>query len=109
MSTPEPVPVSVTAWGELRGERKLPGALRVLVAGQSAGGAERAADHERWRAYWHTAAFRDRCTDHASADEAVAAVLRSGWARKLGARKASRVQWSGRARRTANRREARTA
>jgi hypothetical protein len=42
MSTANAAPVSVTAWGELRGERKLPGApLRVLVADQSAGGIER--------------------------------------------------------------------
>ena len=37
-----PEPVSVTAWGELPAERKLRRCLRVLVAGQAAGGAERA-------------------------------------------------------------------
>ena len=103
---PSPIgePVSVTAWGELRGERKLPGVLRVLVAGQSAGGAERAG--ESWRACWYTAASRSRVTEHATADEAVAAVIASGWARKLGARASSRVQWSERACRTASRRAA---
>jgi len=39
-------PARVTCWGELRGERPMPGVLRVLVAGQSAGGIERAgAEH----------------------------------------------------------------
>ena len=94
-----PAPVRVTAWGELRAERNLPGALRVLVGGQSAGGAERAGD--AWRACWHTAAYRDRCTEHATAEEAVRAVIRSGWARHLGARASSAVSWSARARRRA--------
>ena len=35
MSAPEPVRVS--CWGELRGEKKIPGLLRVLVGGQHAG------------------------------------------------------------------------
>jgi hypothetical protein len=44
-------PVSVTAWAELapRGA-KLPGCLRVLVDGQSAGGCERKGG--LWVAYW---------------------------------------------------------
>ena len=33
-----PAPVQVSVWGELRGEQKLPGVLRVLVGGQHAGG-----------------------------------------------------------------------
>jgi len=32
-----PEPVSVTVWGELRAEKRIPGALRVLVGGQHAG------------------------------------------------------------------------
>jgi hypothetical protein len=95
-----PEPVSVSCWGELRGDRKLPGALRVLVAGQAAGGVERSADG-RWLACWYTAAFRDRCTDHATAEDAVSAVIASGWARKLGAQARSCVYWSDRARRLA--------
>lgn len=91
--------VSVSAWGELRGERKLPGCVRVLVDGQSAGGAERVG--QSWRACWMTAQMRDRITEHATAEEAVAAVVRSGWARRLGARKASRITWTARARRMA--------
>jgi hypothetical protein len=31
-----PARVTVTAWGELRYEKNLPGALRVMVAGQAA-------------------------------------------------------------------------
>jgi hypothetical protein len=90
-----PALASVTAWGELRGDRNLPGALRVLVAGQAAGGAERVG--EAWRASWHSAAYKDRCTEHATADEAVRAVVRSGWARHLGARAGSAVYWSDKA------------
>jgi hypothetical protein len=95
-----PAPVSITAWGELRAERNLPGCLRVLVGGQAAGGAERLADGT-WRAVCYTAAFRDRCTEHETAEDAVRAVIRSGWARKLGARAASAVSWSAKARRRA--------
>lgn len=97
MSAPEPV--AVKAWGELPGQRNLPGALQVLVAGQSVGGAEPVAG--QWRATWYTAAFRDRFTEHATAEEAFAAVLASGFARRLGARKASRVYWSEKAKRRA--------
>lgn len=91
--------VRVTAWGELPAERNLPGALRVLVAGQAAGGAERVGDV--WRATWYTAAYRDRCTVHATAEDSVKAVIRSGWARKLGARAASPMSWSAGAKRRA--------
>ena len=97
MNVPEPA--AVKAWGELPGQRNLPGALQVLVAGQSVGGAEPVG--AEWRACWYTAAFRDRCTAHPTAEEAVAAVLASGLARRLGARKASRVYWSDKARRRA--------
>ena len=45
--------------------------------------------------------MRDRCTEHATADGAVRAVVRSAWARRLGARAASRVTWSDRAQRPA--------
>ena len=96
-----PAIVSVRAWGELPGDRKLPGTLRVLVAGQSAGGVERVG--AEWRACWYTAAYRDQFTYHPTAELAVAAVLASGWARRLGTRKASRVIWSSAARRVAAR------
>ena len=91
--------VSVSAWGELPAERTLPGCLRVLVAGQSAGGVERIG--QTWRACWYTAQYRDRCTEHATAAEAVAKVIASGWARHLGARKASPLRWTAKARRLA--------
>jgi len=112
MSTPivQPAPVSVSKWGELRGERTLPGCLRVLVGGQHAGGAEY--KDGVWVACWHTAAYgrgrsSDRITEHPTAEEAVAAVVRSGWAKHLGARKASRVSWTPKARRMAARGSAR--
>jgi hypothetical protein len=101
----EATPVSVTVWGELPAERKLPGrVLRVLVGGQSAGGAERVGDV--WVATWYagltrSGSLRDRFTEHATAEEAVRAVIRSAWARHLGARAASRVFWSDGARRAA--------
>jgi hypothetical protein len=89
------MPVSVTCWGELRGDRALPGCLRVLVDGQSAGGAERKGDS--WAAYWYagmspSGALRDRVSEHATAEEAVRAVVRSPWARRLGARASSRFR-----------------
>lgn len=101
-------PVSITRWGELRGDRKLPSTvLRVLVAGQAAGGLERTGDS--WTATWYAAPtasgrMRDRCTEHATAEEALRAVQRSAWARRLGARANSPVYWSDRARRAAGRR-----
>ena len=94
-----PAFVSVSKWGEAPGDRTLPGCLRVLVDGQAAGGAERVG--ESWRACFYTAGFRDRITEHATADDAVAAVISSGWARRLGARKASPVRWTSKARRMA--------
>lgn len=98
---------AVTCWGDLPGERKLPGVLRVLVDGQHAGAVEYRAG--AWAAYWHTAAYgrgrsSDRVSEHATAEDAVRAVIRSGWARRLGARAASRVHWSAAARRAAGRR-----
>ena len=97
MSAPQPV--AVMGYGELPGQKNLPGALQVLIAGQSAGGAER--DGEAWRAHWMTPATRDRSSVHATAEEAVAAVIRSGFARRLGARKPSKVYWTPQARRRA--------
>lgn len=95
----DPAYVSVSKWGELPSDRTLPGCLRVLVDGQAAGGAERVG--ESWRACWYTAGFRDQTTEHATAGEAIAAVIASGWARRLGARKASPVRWTPKARRMA--------
>jgi hypothetical protein len=96
-------PVTVTRWGELRGERKRPGTvLRVLVAGQSAGALAR--DGDGWCAVHQARALGGyRETAHASAEDAVKAILRSGFARQLGARAASRVTWSEKARRAASR------
>jgi hypothetical protein len=96
-----PAAVAVTTWGELRGERKPPGTvLRVLVAGQAAGAVERTGDV--WAAQVH-GLHPSRPTSHASADDAVRAVLRSSWARRLGAGADSRVHWSARAHRAAKR------
>ena len=98
-----PAAVSFTRWGELRGERKARGVvLRVLVGGEHAGSI--APDGDEWRACHRARALsQPRETEHATAEEAVRAVLRSGFARKLGARAASRVTWSDRARRAASR------
>jgi hypothetical protein len=103
--------VTVTCWGELRGERPVAGlVLRVLVGGEHAGMIERASDG--WSAYCspglaRSSLLRYRVTEHASADDAVRAVLRSGWARRLGARAASYVDWSARARRVTARKAGR--
>lgn len=89
-------PVSVTAWAEKarRGERRLPGVLRVLVGGQSCG----AVWHEdgTWHAQAHGLKPGPQ-TDHATADEALTALLRTPWARRLGARASSRIFWSAKA------------
>ncbi len=102
-----PVPVSVTRWGELPGERKARGVvLRVLVGGQHAGSI--APDGDVWRACHQARTLsRRRETEHASAGEALRAVLRSGFARTLGARAASAVHWSDKARRVVSRAGAR--
>jgi hypothetical protein len=86
-------PVSVSAWGELPGHRKLPGVLQILVGGQHAGAIER--DGDVWRASWQArVSSRITQTEHQTAVDALTAVLRSGFARRLGARKTSRVSWS---------------
>lgn len=102
MSSPEPV--LVVRWGELRGDRKLPGTvLRVLVGGQHAGILARGGDG--WQALHQARALSGyRETVHATAEEALRAVLRSGFARTLGARAASPVHWSALAQRAACRR-----
>jgi len=82
----------------------MPGVLGILVAGQAAGAFYRAGDG--WASQWYTAAYRDRITEHPTAEEAMRAVIRSGWARRLGARAASRVHWIDRARRLASRPQA---
>ena len=78
------------------------GLLAVLVGGQHAGAIER--DGTMWRA-GHQARVLGKVTEteHASADEALRAVLRSGFARHLGARATSRVHWSDKARQAAAR------
>lgn len=100
MSAPEPVRVS--CWGELRGEKKIPGLLRVLVGGQHAGAIMR--DGAVWYAS-HQARVLGPVTEteHATAEEALKRVLRSGFTRQLGARADSAVYWSDKARRAASR------
>lgn len=101
MSTPATVTVRV--WGEGPGERKNPGVLRVLVGGQAAGAVTR--DGPVWSAEGYTARglVQPRFSEHATAAEAVGAVLNCGWARKLGARAASPVHWSDKALRAVRR------
>ena len=98
--TTSPEPVSITAWGELAGERKLPGVLRVLVGGQHARAV--ALEDDAWSAQVH-GLRATRPGVHATAADAVAAILRSSWGRRLGVRTASPVHWSTRATRLANR------
>lgn len=99
-----PAPVTVHRWRDLPGARKgMPaGLLCVLVAGQHAGAIAREGDG--WAACHQARTLSPaRETQHATAEEALGAVLRSGFARALGARAASRVTWTGRARRAAAR------
>ena len=101
------IPASVTCWGELPAERPARGVLHVLIGGEHAGAVERAADGQ-WVASWYaglsrSGMLRGRVSAHASADDAVRAVLRSAWSRRLGGRAGSRVHWSDRARRAASR------
>jgi hypothetical protein len=49
-----------------------------------------------------TADYCGRRTEHTTAQDAVTAMIRSGFARRLGARAASRVHWSDRARQAAH-------
>ncbi len=107
MTAPAGKPVSVTAWAELASKkyeiRKIPAsarALRVLAGGQHAG----AVWHEDGT--WHAQAHGLKpgpVSDHQDAAEAVTALLRSAWARRLGARAGSAVFWSAKANRAASR------
>lgn len=93
--------IAVRIWGEARGERQHAGVIRVLVAGEHAGAIQLGADGG-WTA---EAGGPDppEPTSHATAQEAMHAVARAAWARKLGARAASPVYWSDRAQRLAAR------
>lgn len=100
----EPAPVRVSVWGELRGERKMPGVLRVLVGGQHAGTVYR--DGAAWVVQSYTRrgpGQQPQRRQYAAAGEAVAAVVASGWSQRLGGRAVSPVQWTDRARRLAAR------
>jgi hypothetical protein len=103
VSAAGPGPVTVRIWGEGRAEKMLPSIIRVLVAGQHGGAIQRTPDG--WEAQVHgiQEGWRDASepTTHDTAAEAVQAILRSSWGRKLGARAASRVYWSDRAARLA--------
>jgi hypothetical protein len=84
VTAPAAAPARVSCWGELRAERKLPGVLRVLVDGQHAGAFWR--EGPVWHARHQARVLgQARETEHASADDALRAVLRSGFARRLGA------------------------
>lgn len=98
-----PAPVSVHEWGEMVGEQRHPGVLRVLIGGVAAGAVTR--DGPVWSAQSYTGRgyAQPRFSEHATAAEAVRAVARSGWSRKLGARAASDLHWPDRARRVVDR------
>jgi hypothetical protein len=93
----------VTVWGELRGEKKMRGVLRVRVGGEAAGAVYR--DGPAWvsQSYTVRGYVQPQQRRHDSVHEALAIVVRSSWARKLGARAASDLHWSDRARRAASR------
>src|SRR5580698_6575500 len=98
-STSTPPAVSVSRYGELRGDPKRGAGrvLRVCVDGQHAGFIER--DGQVWRAIRQPRVLaKSVTTEHASVEDALRAVLRSGFARQLGARPASPVFWSAKAR-----------
>lgn len=106
MTPTTPARVSVSVWGERRGETAIPGLLRVLIGGESAGGADR--QNGRWVACWYSGmspsgAMRDAMSEHDTAEDAVRAVIRAPWSRRLGARTASVVEWSPKAIRLAAR------
>lgn len=93
MTAAPPAAVSVQRWGERRGAKNLPGVLRVMAGGQDAG----AIEHRdgAWHAVRQARALGPVTeTAHADAGKALRAVLRSGFARRLGARAASAVYWS---------------
>jgi hypothetical protein len=93
-----PAKVAVSCWGELAAEKRLGGVLRVLVDGQHAGAIRR--DGDMWNASRQARALAPaKESQHATAGGAVRAVLRSGFARQLGARAASPVYWTEQARR----------
>jgi hypothetical protein len=92
--------VYVSAQGELRGEKPMARAIRVRVGCQYAGYIVRTADG-------YTAGHQTKplakCaeTSHQTADQALRRILRSGFARHLGAAADSRVYWSDKAKRIA--------
>jgi hypothetical protein len=94
--------VQVITWNEAEGRRQVRDVLQVLVAGEHAGTV--AKDGDRWQAEWlaEPGRMRLRKTRHASAEEGIATILASGWARKLGARDSSDVRWSQAARQIAD-------
>jgi hypothetical protein len=85
------MPVHVHKWGEASYEKPLRDVVRVFIAGQHAGAV--AFEDGTWHASRPRPkqSWKSIDTEHASADEALNAVLRSGFARRLGARAASRV------------------
>ena len=100
----QPAGLSVSAWSELRG-RTRPAASASWSIASTPGVPSAGAG---WVACWHTAAYgrgrsSDRITERPTAEEAVVAVVRSGWARRLGAPRASRGTWTPKARKLAAR------
>jgi hypothetical protein len=97
--------VTVSCWGDLPGEERLPRVLRVLVGGRHAGAVRRCEDG-RWAAYPLTAAGGPElgaAPAFAHAAGAVRAVLSSPWAVRLGARLGGPLSWSDQARQAAER------
>ena len=96
-----PQPATVRCGGEGEAKQRRPGLLRVLIADQEVGTV--AYVEGTWVAHGRTRAGRHNMTKHSNAESAVSVVVHSGWARRLGARAASRVDWSEQARRMVSR------
>jgi hypothetical protein len=92
MSVPEPVHVGT--WDETRlrrRDKRQPGVLRILVGGQHAGVVHHS--QSGWAAQVHGLRHTP-VTFHDTAGDAITAVVRSSWARRLGYRAASRTCFS---------------
>lgn len=96
-----PKPATVLCGGEGEAKQRRPGLLRVLIADQEVGTVVYV--EGIWAAHCRTRADRHKMTAHSNAESAVSAVVTSGWARRLGARTASRVDWSEQAKRMVSR------
>jgi hypothetical protein len=88
-----PEPATVRCWGEGEAEQRRPDVLRVLIADQEVGTVAYV-KKGTWVAHCRSRGGRDSTSEYSNAESAVSVVVHSGWARRLGARSRSRVDWS---------------